>query len=45
MATMECEIYDKEDEMVIVKSEGDIINKRKRLVYKRVNGRIVQEFV
>ena len=35
----------KEDEMVIVKSEGDMINKRKRLVYKRVNGRIVQEFV
>jgi hypothetical protein len=45
IATMECEIFDKEDELVIVRSESDVINKRRRLVYKKVNGRTIQQFI
>jgi hypothetical protein len=45
MATMECEISSKEDEMLTVQSESDATNKRQRRVFRNIGGRIVEQYV
>lgn len=44
IATMECEIADNEDEMLIVRSESDIVNKRRKRVFRNIGGRITATF-